>query len=607
MTSLTAAELTRVSIQHVHLAARLRLDRRVIEGFVVQHFGAIDTLDAVVFDVSPDLVVHRAVGADGSSLSFERSTARYGDALRVALPHPLEAGATSQLRIFFSTSPEAAALSWTRKPAVLVVNNGTLGARSWFPCVDAPSSRCGYTLHLNVPTGYTVVCTAPATKQFTVNDTLDRLEFAIEQPIAPYQLGLVAVPKLEQLTLEPDGVDLRLFYSPDSAAALLGQQGIRLPHVMQKYTKSLGAYPWVKYSVVVLPHDNLPRLVHYPTLLLLPDSHLKIKDGVLQHPDSLERLLAEDLAATWLADTIAPATWEHAWVGPSLATLMARRYLGSGNETKTLVEHMLGVATLARALDALEAAGLGPEAGSAFTRLVADLCSDDAPHPDMLLATRFHAEKGYCLLRYLELHAVGDPIPFAVFLKRAAAQLRFTVCDSKRFVELFVNYFGNAETPGQLRVSPDVIDWRRWLAEPGLPPDFQMPEPSDRAAEALSALERRAAEWRWGDDLAGLPSQAENLLFLEMLAARLTDDNTGTIEGDPSAVSLQRVAELDPETEFRVQRILQAAEVGAKLRPGYLSHRATRPEPHWALADFALLDAGEVQQRMIGAAVLKSK
>jgi leukotriene-A4 hydrolase len=201
-------------------------------------------------------------------------------------------------------------------------------------------------------------------------------------------------------------------------------------------------------------------------------------------------VVAHELAHSWTGNLISNANAEHFWLNEGGATYAERRIVEAvwGADAAEL-DWALGRRELDNALQRVTDEG-HPE----WTRLRTELQGID---PDDAY-TLVPYEKGALLLRSLE-QAAGRAA-FDRFLREYIQAFRFGVLTTEEFVAFLHEHL------------PTDVELRRWLYEPGLPPD--VPVARSGRLDAIVALDGQPP----ADELARAWRATEWQIYLDRLA-----------------------------------------------------------------------------------------
>lgn len=461
-----------------------RLSGTATLGLEGAHGGRLD-LD------TRDLDVRRVTLGDGEELEFELAPKDevIGQKLTVRVPD-----GTGEIRVEYSTSPEASALQWLEPPLTagkehpyLFSQCQAIHARSIVPLQDTPRCRIPYTAEITVPDPLVAVMSAaPGEKRKGARAGTTTWSFEMPQPIPPYLFAL-AVGNLASEDLDPR---CRVYSEPEMLEAC-AYEFANVGQMLRKAEELFGEYRWDRYDFLVMPPAFPYGGMENPRLTFLTPS-------LLAGDRSLVDVLAHELAHSWTGNLVTNADNEHFWLNEGFTVWAERRI----NE---VLEGPEAVA-LSRALgrEALQGEIERFGADSPWTALYNDQSGVD---PDDVYS-QVPYEKGCLFVTLLEQTAGRKE--FDRFLREYMDHFEFRSIDTEEFLG-----FLEERMPGLA----EKVNAREWVYGPGVPANEPRAE-SERLTE-LTALGEGWADGRRPD-----PAEAKKWPVAEWLVylGALPDD-----------------------------------------------------------------------------------
>jgi leukotriene A-4 hydrolase/aminopeptidase len=478
---------------YISLELDVSFEERRIAGWVMLDLGEpstgvldLDTKDLEILDVEDE---------EEEEIPFElgEEDRILGRRLRIHLPPD-----TRRVHIAYNTSPEAVGLQWLdpaqtegKLKPFLFTHFQPIHARTCMPVQDSPRARVAYRAAITVPDGLTAVMSAgPAGHQAGEKPGTTTWLFDMPQPIPTYLIAL-AVGELESHDLSPRS---RVWAEPATVEAAAYEFG-EIEEMITAAEKLFGPYEWDRYDMIVLPPSfpyggmENPRLTFLTPTLLAGDR-------------SLVDVVAHELAHSWTGNLVTNASVDHFWLNEGSTVWAERRIIEALHGEDAAV---LGWAIGEKALQA-EFERFGADAS--VTRLRNDLTGTD---PDDVFSS-IPYEKGSRFLTLLERTAGREE--FDGFIRRYIETFRFTSITTEEFMD-----FVEKELPGVA----EKVDARRWLYEPGMPPNAPVfrsvrLEALNRMADGFTSGERPSVEEieSW--------SPAETLVYLQRLPRPLSEE-----------------------------------------------------------------------------------
>lgn len=448
------SEPENVVVKHLQLELKANFESKILSGFASWQFENKSASDSIIFDTR-DLNIEKVI-VQGQEAVFTLSAAKdvFGQKLSIKIPK-----GASELRIYYKTTPQAAALQWLnaeqtagKKFPFLFSQSQAILCRSWIPCQDSPGIRFTYQAKIEVPKQFIALMSATNPQQ---KNEQGLYTFMQEKPIPAYLMAL-AVGDLEFKNLgEHTGVYAEA-NTLDKAVYEFGQ----MEAMLQAAEKLYGPYAWGRYDVLVLPPSFPFGGMENPCLTFATPT-------ILAGDRSLVSLVAHELAHSWSGNLVTNATWNDFWLNEGFTVYFERRIMeaiegkdyadmlteiGRGDLQETM--HEMGADNKDTQLK-LELNGRNPDDGM-----------NDIAY-----------EKGFFLLKIIE-QKVGRE-KFDAFLKKYFSDHAFQTATTEQFLsylkaELFKN---NEAGYSELKIED-------WVYKPGLPGNF--PEVKSKRFEQVT-------------------------------------------------------------------------------------------------------------------------
>jgi leukotriene A-4 hydrolase/aminopeptidase len=485
-----------VKVRHLDLNWEVDFSKKILRGTATLSFERLaQTPNAqLVLDTRALNISRVEASIDGKS--FQETTFTLGSVdpvlgapLTIRLPER-----STQVRVYYSTSPEASGLQWLepaqtagKQHPFLFTQSQAIHARSWIPLQDSPQVRVTYNAHVRTPKGLLAVMSAENDPRAIADGDYS---FRMPQPIPSYLIALA----VGDLRFRSMGTRTGVYAEPsvvDKAAREFSDTEKMIAATERLY----GKYRWGRYDLLVLPPSFPFGGMENPRLTFATPT-------VLAGDKSLVSLVAHELAHSWSGNLVTNATWSDFWLNEGFTTYIERRILEEvyGREREEM-EAMLGRQSLEEEMATLEERdrilhvelkGRDPDAG--FTGV---------PY-----------EKGALFLRSLE--ETFGRARFDEFLRGYFAHFSFQSIRTEDFVAYLEANLLNKNPQLAARVP-----LQEWIYKPGLPESA--PRPQSKAFEYVAG---QAKGWLAGQiPLARIEtplwSTQQWLHFLKSLPANL--------------------------------------------------------------------------------------
>ena len=471
------AEFDRVRIRHLQLDLDANPRARSLSGHVVLHLERIepgfqrlvlDSRDLEIRDVNairPDgryLPVSWRLGADHGHL---------GRPLVIVLPAGIE-----QVRIDYSTSPEAFGLQWldgaqtaSGRPFMFSQSQPHY-ARTWVPLQDTPAVRYTFEATVRAPRDLMVVMGA-AGNAFERNDS-GTYRFDMPEAIPSYLMAIA----MGDLVFAPTGPRSGIYAEPQWIDRAVAEFDV-LEAMIEIGENLYGPYRWGRYDLLVLPPSFPFGGMENPRLSFITPT-------IIAGDGSLLALVAHELAHSWSGNLVTNAAWRDLWLNEGFTVYFEAR----------IMEALYGVA-IRDQLARLAWDGLLQSLDSLDPRdrqLVRDL-SDRDPE---LAFIRVPYDMGRFFLDWIE-HRVGREV-FDAFLRAYFDHFAFQSITTEDFLAYLETHL---IAPGDGALTRAEVD--QWLFVPGLPDLAFAIEPQSDAFVQVDDWRQR---WQGGSvELADLP------------------------------------------------------------------------------------------------------
>jgi len=428
-------------VKHLDLNLQVDFDKKLLSGKASWTISNLSGAGSIIFDT-------RGLEIKRVSLSDSTKDAEYslgtedkllGKPLKVKINKE-----TDRVTIWYSTSPDAAAVQWLnpqqtagKKHPFLFTQSQAILARTWLPCQDSPGIRFTYNATVSVPTELMAIMSA--------ENPLKKNESGIYhfgQPKAiPSYLMALAVGDLEFKAID----DRTGVYAEPVSLEAAAWEFADMGKMVNSAEKLYGPYQWGRYDVVVLPPSFPFGGMENPMLTFVTPT-------VIAGDRSLVSLIAHELAHSWSGNLVTNATWNDFWLNEGFTVYFERRIVEDvyGKEEAKMQE-VLGYEALKETM-----ADLGHSHED--TRLHLELAGRD---PDEGM-TDIAYEKGYFFLRALE-EAVGRE-KMDAFLKEYFTKHAFQSLTT----EQFISYLDQLLLKSNEALSAK-INVKEWIYKPGLP------------------------------------------------------------------------------------------------------------------------------------------
>ncbi|MGI8705298.1 MAG: M1 family metallopeptidase [Sphingomicrobium sp.] len=491
-------------VTNITLDLDVDFDAKRIGGTAILDIDRNPQSQEIVLD-SDGLEIDSITDATGQPLAYKvgADDPNLGAPLTIALRPD-----TRQIRIRYSSAPDAEALQWLtpeqtagKKHPYLFSQGQPILNRSWIPTQDSPAIRQTWESTIRVPEPLTAVMSAQRVGEPVTQGGKRVFRYRMSNPVAPYLIAIA----VGDLAFEPVGPRSGVWTEPvmiEASAAELADTEKMIDVAQEMF----GPYEWGRYDMLVLPPSFPFGGMENPNLTFLTPTFIA-------GDKSLVSLIAHELAHSWSGNLATNATWADFWLNEGTTTYATYRIIEAiyGKE-RAAQQYALGWDSLMRGIE--DMGGMShPD-----TRLHIDLAGRN---PDDGL-TEIAYEKGAAFLRTVE-SIVGRQL-FDEWLRGWFERHRFEPVTSAIFLADIREHLVRGDPRLEQRLMLD-----EWVYQPGIPANVVRPDTNafaavDAAVQRFTATQAvPAQQWPgWNTD--------ERLRFLNRLPRDIGQRTLGELE-----------------------------------------------------------------------------
>lgn len=327
-------------VQHYDIVIDVDITNRHLESQVT--LQAITTqalssfnLDFIGFEI-------HSLTVNGATAEFERTL----DELTVFPATALSAEEPFEVIVQYSGTPESITKydsmgnGWNFYLGGVYVVSQPSGSAQWFPVNDHPRDKATYRFTVTVPEPYVVA--ANGLLQNVEKPDADTVTYYWESayPMASY----LATINIAEFTLEeqegPDGLPIRNYY-PSRLAERAGESFARTGDMLEFFIETFGPYPFEAYGVVVADTPLFFALETQTLSVFGLESVPGTITYALMGADSVENIVAHELAHQWFGNSVSPENWEDIWLNEGFATYGSALWFEHDRGPEALDAYML--------------------------------------------------------------------------------------------------------------------------------------------------------------------------------------------------------------------------------------------------------------------------
>lgn len=493
------AKTNDVAVKHLSLIADVNFDDKIITGEATWTIENKSNANQVIFDTR-DLNITKVMLSHDKAAAFTLGDTISGQAfLGRSLTIQIDSNVT-KVTIFYTTSPNAAALQWLnaeqtrdKKFPFLFTQSQAILCRTWIPCQDGPGVRFTFDAHIKVPVGMMALMSAENPQAISSDGIY---VFKMEQPIPSYLMCLT----VGDFAFKNVGTETGV-YAERSFVDACAEELSDMQTMLESAEKLYGKYQWGRYDVIVLPPSfpfggmENPRITFATPTIIAGDK-------------SLVALVAHELAHSWSGNLVTNATWNDFWLNEGFTVYFENR----------IMEAVYGK-DYADMLQVLEYDGLVETvndfgASSPDTHLKLKLEGRD---PDEGVSDIAY-NKGAFFLRMLESKVGREK--WDVFINDYFTANAFKVMTTEAFIEYL-----NANLLEPNKSAYAGVDINEWIYGPGIPANLNKPVSNrfelvdtevKKMKDGLSADKLTTTNWSTHEWLRFIYQLPEDISIIDM-------------------------------------------------------------------------------------------
>lgn len=197
-------------------------------------------------------------------------------------------------------------------------------AHYWLPCIDHPSDKATLGIDVWTPAKYTVVANGVKTEDTVIAG--QRNTFYAENAPIPTKVIAIGIANFAvNHSANVKGIPVYSYVFPENKIQGFKDYG-KAGEILRYFIQQIGPYPYEKLA-------NIQSKTIYGGM---ENAGAIFYSEESVGSESIEELLAHEIAHQWFGDAVTETDWEHVWLSEGFATYMTLLYL----------EHKYGADTL---------------------------------------------------------------------------------------------------------------------------------------------------------------------------------------------------------------------------------------------------------------------
>jgi len=191
---------------------------------------------------------------------------------------------------------------------------------NWLPSFDDMNEKVTFDLVINYDAAYEVIANGKLTDKQMVNDSIQRWEYDMQQPMSSYLLAL-AIGKYEKVVeTSASGIPLEMYYYSKDRDKFESTYK-HSKRMFDFLEKEIGyGYPWQNYKQIPVKDFLYAGMENTGTTIF---SDAFVVDNIGFHDRNYINVNAHELAHQWFGDLVTETEGKHHWLQEGFATYYA--------------------------------------------------------------------------------------------------------------------------------------------------------------------------------------------------------------------------------------------------------------------------------------------
>lgn len=183
-------------------------------------------------------------------------------------------------------------------------------ARQWFPAVDHPSDKATVEFRVTAPDAFDVIANGTLVESASLQNGTKWWHWSEATPIPVHCMVVGATEFAIVRAGEDDGIEVTYYLYPRDREGGARQFG-RATEMLDFYSEIVGPYPYDKLAIV----ESSTRFGGMENA-----SAIFLDEKRIRGEESLEQLVAHEIAHMWFGDSVAQRDWHDIWLSEGFAT-----------------------------------------------------------------------------------------------------------------------------------------------------------------------------------------------------------------------------------------------------------------------------------------------
>ncbi|WP_299315525.1 M1 family metallopeptidase [uncultured Aquimarina sp.] len=295
---------------HIFLEANLKK----VEGKVTYVFKVLRPTQSINIDAQKMQIMDVLLDGEKAAVQYDNKKIQITSDFQLDSEHRIEIQyiAAPKKALYFLKDYQGNDQIWTQGQGKYTSN--------WLPSFDDMNEKIEFDITINYDADYEVIANGKLLNKQTVNDSIQRWEYDMEQPMSSYLLAL-AIGKYEKVVeTSESGIPLEMYYYPNDKDKFEPTY----KHSKQLFDfleKEIGyAFPWQNYKQIPVKDFLYAGMENTGTTIF---SDAFVVDNIGFTDRNYINVNAHELAHQWFGDLVTETEGKHHWLQEGFATYYA--------------------------------------------------------------------------------------------------------------------------------------------------------------------------------------------------------------------------------------------------------------------------------------------
>jgi len=191
-------------------------------------------------------------------------------------------------------------------------------AHHWLPCVDDPADKASFEFIVTAPSQYQVISNGVKVEEKDIDDNKKMTHWKEDVPLST-KIMVIGVAKfaMKEFSDSPKNIPVSAWVYPKDSVQGFKNYSVA-PDIIKFYSSYVGAYPFNKLA-------NVQSTTIYGGMENA--SAIFYNESSASSTESVESLLAHEIAHQWFGDMLSEKKFAHLWLSEGFATYFTHLYL----------------------------------------------------------------------------------------------------------------------------------------------------------------------------------------------------------------------------------------------------------------------------------------